>query len=84
MSIKNRLAKLEKIIGRAHSCPQCHDSPIRQICTYEEEPDGTRRLVQGTPPAPCSACGRMPSGVGVSEIIVVRPAESERDGILPG
>jgi len=74
MSMKNRLAKLEKIIGRRSSCPQCHDSPIRQICIYEEEPDGTQRLVHGTPPAPCSACGRMPSAVGVSDIIAVRPS----------
>jgi hypothetical protein len=53
MSMKNRLAKLEKIIGRAASCPQCHGAAIRPICIYEEEPDGTQRLVQGTPPAPC-------------------------------
>ena len=75
MSMKNRLAKLEKIIGRATSCPQCHGAAIRPICIYEEEPDGTQRLVHGTPPAPCPACGRMPSGVGVSEIIFARPAE---------
>ena len=75
MSMKNRLAKLEKIIGRGASCPQCHGAAIRPICIYEEEPDGTQRLVQGTPPVPCSACGRMPSGVGVSEIIFARPAE---------
>jgi hypothetical protein len=75
MSMKNRLAKLEKIIGRCSSCPQCHGSPVRQICIYEEEPDGTQRLVQGTAPAPCSACGLIPSGVGVSEIIFARPTE---------
>jgi hypothetical protein len=75
MSMKNRLAKLEKIIGRRSSCPQCHDSPIRQICIYEGVPDGTQRLVQGTPPVPCSACGLMPSGVGISEIIFARPTE---------
>src|SRR5437762_7330703 len=74
MNMKNRLAKLEKIIGRGSTCPQCHGSPIRQICIYEEEPDGTQHLVLGTPPAPCPACGRMSSGVGISEIIAVRPA----------
>jgi hypothetical protein len=69
------LAKLEKIIGPGSSCPQCNDSPIRQICIYEEEPDGTQRLVQGTAPAPCPACCRMPSAVGISDIIAVGPAE---------
>jgi len=75
MSMKKRLAKLERIMGSAFSCPQCQDSLIRQICTYEEEPDGTRRLIGGTPPAPCPVCGRIPSGDGISEIIIVLPPE---------
>ena len=79
MSIKNRLAKLEKTLG-TFSCPRCRDSDLRQVCTYEEEPDGTRRLVSGTPPAPCPQCGRIPSGDGhITEIIVALPPESLTD-----
>ena len=72
MRIKNRLAKLEKQMRRSFCCPQCRYS-IRQPCIYEEYPDGTRRLVEGTPPAACPACGKVPSGKGVSEVVVVRP-----------
>ena len=75
MSLKSRLAKLEKILGRPAACPQCHDSPVQQICIYEEEPDGSLRLVEGTPPAPCPACGRMPSADGISKIVIARQKE---------
>ena len=79
MSMKRRLTKLERIIGGRPACPVCRDSAIRQICTYEEEPDGSRRLVAGTPPAPCPACGKIPSGNGIWEVIAVLPPDSESD-----
>jgi hypothetical protein len=76
MSLKSRLDRLEKMLGRGSTCPQCHGSPIQEICLYEEEPDGTLRLVSGTPPTPCAACGRMPSSHGISAIIAARPKET--------
>jgi hypothetical protein len=80
MSLKNRLAKLEKVLGRRAPCPQCHDSPVQQICMYDEQPDGTLRLVSGTPPTPCPACGRMPSLDDIWAIITKLPKETNDSG----
>jgi hypothetical protein len=74
MNLKYRLTKLEKIMGRRVLCPQCGDAR-HPVCFYEESPDGTRRLVSGTPPAPCPACGRIASGHSIFEIVAVRPSE---------
>ena len=69
MALKHRLAKLEKILGRAPACPVCKDSAIQDTCVYFEEDDGTLRLDSGTPPEPCPACGKLPKSRGVSTII---------------
>jgi hypothetical protein len=79
MSMKRRLAKLEKTFGGGPACLICRDSEIRPICIYEEEPDGSRRLVAGTPPAPCPACGKIPSGDGIWEVIAALPPDPESD-----
>ena len=83
MSLKSRLVRLEKTLGRGSACPQCHGSLIQEICFYEEEPDRTLRLLNGTPPTPCPACGRMPSSNGFSAIVAVRPKET-KDVVKPG
>jgi hypothetical protein len=77
MSIKNRLAKLEKIVSSKPSCPVCKDSEIRQTCFYDEYPDGRRQLTSGVPPAPCPACGRIPAEDGIWEITIVVPPDAD-------
>jgi hypothetical protein len=71
MRLRNRLAKLEKQSGGPCQCPHCQDSPIEQICLYELQADGTERLTEGTPPAPCPVCGKVP---GIVKLIVIPPA----------
>jgi hypothetical protein len=71
MRMKSRLVKLEKQMGRGFRCPHCQDSRIGQICLYKLQADGTERLTEGTPPAPCPACGKSPSGVA---LIAIPPA----------
>ncbi len=77
MKIRNRLIKLERQMGRSFRCPHCQDSPIGQICLYELQPDGTERLTEGTPRAPCPACGKVPPIIG---LVAVPPALRKDSG----
>ena len=85
MRLQQRLARLERILGQTESCSLCHDGLIQQLCTYEEDSDGTRRLVSGTPTHPCPQCGRLPRAEGISEVIFKLPGTdlSSRERDLP-
>jgi hypothetical protein len=75
MTIRTRLVRLERRLDGARTadwCSLCGDGQIEQIRTYEVDPDGTRRLVMGQEPQPCSACGRTGRLGDVTEIEVVR------------
>ena len=80
MRLQRRLVELEKILGQPESCPLCHDRLLQSICIYEQDPDGTRRLVGGTPTPPCPHCGRTPYADGISEMIVMVPEADRSEG----
>jgi hypothetical protein len=75
MSLRTRLARLEKSQGH---CPLCGDSaPIIRL--WREDPIGSPRRPRGdhTPPPPCPVCGRTPGILELIEQVVSTREEAQ-------
>jgi hypothetical protein len=81
MSFKSRLAKLEEILLGGAGCPHCHDHYIAPICIYEEDSNGTRTVIAGTPQPCCPSCGRAASK-GRNREIVLGSSLSRRESTV--
>jgi hypothetical protein len=80
MSIRARLAKLERLALAGGRCPACRDRPGQVLRFYRRDAPGAE-LVADPGPADddagdaCPACGWRPDVVDVVEEIVTGPAD---------